>query len=168
MAPENECIYEELNRPSAAKLKIALKKEGVAFAAKDIDALTRKDMGRQLLAPRAHYKGKIVATDINERWAADLLDYTSNPSKKGGEQYILVAQDIFTRKLYARALLKNDPRTVASAFKEILQQAKDSPEELNTDKGGEFTGNAFQVALRDLKIRHRLKDPQDRNAIATV
>ena len=57
---------------------------------------------------------------------------------------------------------------MAAAFKEIVQQAKDSPEELNTDKGGEFTGNAFQVALRDLKIRHRLKDPQDRNAIATV
>ena len=168
MASEIERIFEELNRPSAAKLKIALKKEGVAFATKDIDALTRADTGRQLLAPREQYKGKIVATDINERWAADLIDYTSNPSKKGGEKYILVAQDIFTRKLYARALLKNDPRTVAAAFKEIVQQAKDSPEELNTDKGGEFTGNAFQVALRDLKIRHRVKDPQDRNAIATV
>ena len=168
MSSEIERVYEELNRPSAAKLKIALKKEGIDFKAKDIDALTRQDTGRQLLASRAQYKGKIVATDINERWAADLIDYTSNPSPKSGDKYILVAQDIFTRKLYARALLKNDPRTVATAFKEIVQQAKDSPEELNTDKGGEFTGNAFQVALRDLKIRHRLKDPQDRNAIATV
>ena len=157
MSSEIERIYEELNRPSAAKLKIALKKEGIDFKAKDIDALTRQETGRQLLASRAQYKGKIVATDINERWAADLIDYTSNPSKKGGEKYIMVAQDIFTRKLYARALLKNDPRTVAAAFKEIVQQAKDSPEELNTDKGGEFTGNAFQVALRDLKYATELK-----------
>ena len=147
---------------------MALKKAGVAFAAKDIDALTRQDTGRQLLAPRQEYKGKIVATDIDERWAADLIDYTSSPSKKGGEKYILVAQDIFTRKLYARALVKNDPKTVAAAFKEIVKQAKDSPEELNTDKGGEFTGNAFQVALRSLRITHRVKDPKDRNAIATV
>ena len=67
MDPEIERIYEELNRPSAAKLKVALKKAGVTFAAKDIDALTRQDTGRQLLAPRQQYKGKIVATDINER-----------------------------------------------------------------------------------------------------
>ena len=168
MSNEIERIYEELNRPSAAKLKIALKKEGVAFDTKDIEKLTRQDTGRQLLAPRQQYKGKIVATDINERWAADLIDYTSTPSKKGGEKYILVAQDIFTRKLYAKALLRNDPKTVATAFKEIVQSAKDSPQELNTDKGGEFTGNSFQVALRTLKIRHRVKDPMDRNAIATV
>ena len=136
MASELERIYEELNRPSAAKLKIALKREGIEFDAKDIEKLTRQDTGRQLLAPRQQYKGKIVATDINERWAADLIDYTSTPSKKSGDKYILVVQDIFTRKLYARALLKNDPRTMATAFKTIVHQAKDSPEELNTDKGG--------------------------------
>ena len=90
MASEIERIYEELNRPSAAKLKIALKKEGVAFATKDIDALTRADTGRQLLAPRQQYKGKIVATDINERWAADLIDFTSTSSKTSGTKYILV------------------------------------------------------------------------------
>ena len=168
MSSEIERIYEELNRPSAAKLKIALKKEGIAFDAKDIEKLTRQDTGRQLSAPRQQYKGKIVATDINERWAADLIDYTSTPSKKGGEKYILVVQDIFTRKLYAKALLRNDPKTVGDAFKEIVQAAKESPDELNTDKGGEFTGNAFQIALRGLKIRHRVKDPMDRNAIATV
>jgi hypothetical protein len=104
---------------------------------------------------------------MNERWAADLIDYTSSPSKKGGEKYILAVQDIFSRKLYAKALLRNDPRTVAAAFTDIVQQ-NDSPEELNTDKGGEFTGNAFQVALRDLKIDHRVKDPKDKNAIATL
>lgn len=161
MASEIERISEELNRPSAAKLKVALKKAGVAFAAKDIHVLTRKDTGRQLLAPRQQDKGKIVATDIDERWAADVIDYTSPPSKKSGEKYILVAQNIFSRKVYARALLKNDARTVAAAFKEIVQQAKDSPEQLNTDKGGEFTGNPFQVALRDLKITHKVKDPKD-------
>ena len=95
MDSEIKHIYEELTRPSAAKLKIALKKEGIDLKAKEIDALTRQDTGRQLLASRAQYKGKIVATDINERWAADLIDYTSNPSKKSGEKYILVAQDIF-------------------------------------------------------------------------
>ena len=144
MASEIERIFEELNRPSAAKLKVALKKAGVAFAAKDIDVLTRKDTGRQLLAPRQQYKGKIVATDIDERWAADAIDYTSTPSKEGGGKYILVAQNIFSRKVYARAFLKNDPRTVAAEFKEIGQQAKDSPEELNTDRGGEFKEMLFK------------------------
>ena len=159
-------IYEELNRPSAAKLKQALKAQNIPISkedAKQIDVLTRKDTGKQLIAPRAQYKGKITSTGINERWAADLIDYTANPSKPRGEKYILVAQDIFTRKLYARALFKNDPRTVASAFKEIIKEATadgdNVPTQLNTDKGPEFTGNAFQIALRDLKIQHNVKDP---------
>ena len=168
MSSDIERIYEELNRPSAAKLKIALKNADIPFDAKDIEKLTRQDTGRQLLAPTYKYTGKIVSTHQNERWAADLIDYTSTPSKTGGEKYILVVQDIFTRKLYAKALLRNDPRTVAAAFKTIVESAKEPPEQINTDKGGEFTGNAFQVALRDLKIDHRLKDPKDKNAIATV
>ena len=79
---EIQRVYEELNRPSAAKLKIALKNQGIAFDAKDIEKLTRQDTGRQLLAPTYNYKGKIVATDINERWAADIIDYTSTLPKR--------------------------------------------------------------------------------------
>ena len=82
MSSEIERVYEELNRPSAAKLKIALTKEGIAFDAKDIEKLTRQDTGRQLLAPTYKYDGKIVSTDINERWVADVIDFTSNPLKK--------------------------------------------------------------------------------------
>ena len=163
---EIQRVYEELNRPSSAKLKQALKTEGIPFNAKQIDDLTRRETGRQLLAPTYKYTGKIVATDINERWAADLIDYTSTPSKL--LKYILVVQDIFTRELYAKALLRNDSNTVATAFNEIVGSAKESPTELNTDKGVEFTGNPFQVALRSLKIRHRVKDPMDKNAIAAI
>ena len=89
MDSEINRIYEELNRPSAAKLKIALKKEGIDFKANDIEKLTRQDTGRQLLAPTYKYTGKIVSTHMNERWAADLIDYTSSPSKKGAKSTFL-------------------------------------------------------------------------------
>ena len=52
MDPEIERIYEELNRPSAAKLKLAVKKEGIRFATNEIDTLTRKAPSSSSLRPR--------------------------------------------------------------------------------------------------------------------
>ena len=43
-----------------------------------------------------------------------------------------------------------------------------TPLELNTDKGSEFTSGDFPQLLDEQGIAHRVKDPQDRNAIATL
>ena len=37
--------------------------------------------------------------DKDQRWAADILDYTKNPAELDGRRYtyVLLAQDLFTR-----------------------------------------------------------------------
>lgn len=50
----------------------------------------------------------------------------------------------------------------------MIQRANDSPEESETGRGREFTGYTVQFALRDFAIEHRVEDPQDKNANATV
>ena len=104
-----ELVYEELNRPSLAKLKTVLRKRGIEFTPSQLESLAKTDTGRQLLAPQQQYKGRIFSDGINDRWAADLSDFTACPDK--GAMYILVVQDIFTRRVFATALKKNDSKT---------------------------------------------------------
>ena len=42
------------------------------------------------------------------------------------------------------------------------------PKEVNSDSGAEYTSRAFTEILERLGIHHRVKSPQDKNAIATV
>ena len=94
-------LFEELNRPSAARLKTALRARGIAYDPKVVDAVVSRSTEKQQQAPAYKYTGKIVSTDVNARWAIDIINLTSRPSK--GYRYIVVAQDIFTRRLFAKA-----------------------------------------------------------------
>jgi len=76
-------------------------------------------------------------------------------------------QDIFSRKIFARPLSGTTPAEVATAFRNIMT-SNGQPGELNTDKGSEFTSGEFPQLLDERGIAHRIKDPEDRNAIATL
>ena len=120
-------IFEELNFPSAPRLKRVLTAQGIPFDAKEVDRLVRGETTRQIQAPRYKFDGKIDASDLNSRWFADLVDFTAAPSEDTGkdvglrptasnEQYILVVQDVFSRFVWTEALLNKRPQTVAAAF----------------------------------------------------
>ena len=70
-------IFEELNRPSKARLATALKQRGIAYSTKDLDEVVSKSTEKQLQAPAYNYKGKITSTGQNERWAIDTIDLGS-------------------------------------------------------------------------------------------
>ena len=76
-----------------------------------------------------------------DRWAADLIDYNARPSHdpNGGDpyQYILIVQDIFSRKLWAHALKTKSQEVVQQAFESIVRRAG-TPDNLDTDNGHEF------------------------------
>ena len=74
---------------------------------------------------------------MNERWQADLANMTSKPGG-GGEDHILFVMDIFTRRVWARALKGSTAITVANAFESVLEEVGAKPVELNTDAGGVF------------------------------
>ena len=100
-------IYRELNYPSANVLKRTLKNRGIPFDPVELEALVKKDVTRQVQAPRYALTGKIAAKTLNARLFADLIDFTAAPSDRGksvglkigddGEKYILVVQRVFDR-----------------------------------------------------------------------
>ena len=50
------------------------------------------------------YRGKVIANRPNERWVVDFIDFSAEPS--GEYKYIVMVQDIFSRKLWATAMVE--------------------------------------------------------------
>ena len=162
-----EEVYEELNYPPKRKLALALNARRIPFTGAQLEDLTHKSEVRQIFGPPPKYEGKITSAHMNERWQADLADMTSKPGKNG-EDHILFVMDIFTRRVWARAIVGSSAVTVANAFESILEEAGTKPMQLNTDGGGEFLAS-FAKMLERLGINHRRKEtPDSRNDLGTL
>ena len=171
-----EELYQQLNYPSANVLKRTLKNRGIPFDPKELQALVKKDVTRQVQAPRYAFTGKIAAKTLNARIFADLIDFTAAPSDRGkkvglkptddGEKYILVVQRVFDRKLWTAALVDKQPGTVLDAFKTILNEIGEVGS-LTTDGGAEF-GDSLKSALQDEGVTVYTKPKTGLNDIATL
>ena len=173
-----EAVFEELNFPSAPRLKRVLAARGIPFNANEVDRLVRGETTRQVQAPRYKFDGKIASSHLHSRWFADLVDFSAAPSEgtgkdvglrptSDGERYILVVQDVFSRKIWTEAIMDKRPATVASAFQTILDKVGSVPAALTSDQGAEFSGQ-FRDLLETKGIIPRQKDKDDVNAIATL
>tara|TARA_Y100001968_G_scaffold177018_1_gene162177 strand:- start:2727 stop:3998 length:1272 start_codon:yes stop_codon:yes gene_type:complete len=152
-------LYRELSYPSVAKFKAALRKRNIKVSDAFVKDLVADQGSRQLTAPPPKFTGHVVARHIDDRWCADVMDLTAK-STKGSPAHILVIQDIFSRFLFARAMRTKSE--VKATFLRIMEETGRKCDELNTDRGTEFTSSEFQAMLRRLNIRHRMKvGPQD-------
>ena len=138
-------LYKELSYPSAAKFKAALRKRGIDVPDSFVKQLTSEQGSRQLYAPPPKFTGKVTAANLDDRWAADLIDFQSKAKKRNAPVYVLLVQDIFSRFLFAAAL--SSKAEVEAAFLRILRESKRKPEQLTTDLGSEFTNASFQAML---------------------
>ena len=163
-APTSEEIlelFEDLNYPSAAQLRAALIKQGYKARLRDVEAFVKSQTPGQLFAKAPKHRGKIIASRPNERWVVDFIDYTAEPS--GKFKYILLVQDIFSRKLWATA----EEEKVTSAATERLRALiadHGKPAELNAD--GEFDNKTFNrfVSQQGIAVRYK----EGRQDLATI
>mgnify|MGYP000494406349 CR=1 FL=1 len=162
-----EAIFEELNYPSAVKLKQVLRNRNIAFDARLVEALAKGESVRQVQTPTLRLTGKITSAYLNDLWMADLIDLTQLPSQKSGasDKYILVVQDVFSRRIFAEAMIDKTSSTVLAAWERVLTDADAQPRSLTTDAGTEFLGE-FGAALRTRGIKHTVKD--NLRQIATI
>ena len=70
-------VFEELNRPGISRLKTALRARGIAASDAEIGSVVRGDESKHLFAPRQRYEGRVTSSRLDERWAADFIDYTA-------------------------------------------------------------------------------------------
>ena len=146
-----EQVFEELKCPSAIGLKRVLDARNIPYNTRELERLVRGETTRQVQAPRYKFDGKIAASRLHSRWFADLIDFSAAPSAgtgkdvglrptESGDKYILVVQDVFSRKVWTEALINKRPATVAAAFRKILNKAGSVPAALTSDGGMELSG----------------------------
>ena len=73
-------VFQELNRPGIARLRTALGARGISASYNEVSSVVRGDDAKQLFAPRQRYEGRVASSNLNERWAADLIDFTAQLS----------------------------------------------------------------------------------------
>ena len=166
-------LSEEFGYPSANKLFDAAQRAGVKVTLKQVQAFVKSQSVRQVYHQLPPSKGKITAPNLDDTWVADLIDYSWQPSEskeKGSEpafQYILVVQDVFSRRLMARPIQDKLAKTCQEAFQSIVEERHTKPNVLSTDSGWEFKG-AFEQYLEREGIYHRIKDPRALNSQGTL
>ena len=164
-------LAKELGQPGTDKLWKEARRRSLQITRKEVAAYVQTLGSRQVFQARPKYDGKIVATEINNRWAADIVDYNARPSadpkdKNRPFQYVLIVQDIFSRVIFTKALKNKDQETVTDAFKYIVQNAG-VPDRLDTDAGNEFKGT-FDAFLAEKRINHSVADIRNKNARGTL
>eukprot|EP00732_Lithocolla_globosa_P000231 Lithocolla_globosa_v1_NODE_58_length_7390_cov_243.140014.p2 type:complete len:215 gc:universal NODE_58_length_7390_cov_243.140014:6429-7073(+) len=79
--------------------------------------------------------------------------------------WILMVVDIFSRKIYTRALPTKEVDNVIKAFNDIVKEAGTFPEQLDTDQGSEF-GKTFDKGVDD--FYHHKVNIGDHTALGVV
>ena len=154
-------LYEDLNFPSATKLRAALLKKGYKARIKDVETFIKSQTPTQLFAKAPKYRGKVIASRPNERWVVDFIDFSAEPS--GEYKYILLVQDIFSRKLWATAMFEKKASEYIDHMKSMfIDYGK--PQEINAD--GEFNIPAFNQFLARNSVTARYKE--GRQDLATL
>ena len=147
-----EQVFEDLNYPGLARLKKALKNRNIPFTNDEVERLVKGETVRQVQQAAPIFNGKVASHYLHYEWQADLIDWTTHPSKKG-EKFILIVQDIFSRVIWAEALETKKPSEVLHAFKQIEQNIGQLPDRLTTDAGSEFTGVKRYLEEKGKKYR---------------
>ena len=153
-------LYKRLNRPGASRFQTELRKRGISVPDTFVKGIVAEQSSRQLFAAPPKFTGRVVAQHIDERWAADIIDFQSKTSAKDAPVYVLIVQDIFSHFLFAKAL--RSKVEVEAAFLRIMAESQRKPDQLGSDAGSEFTNRSFQTMLSREGIYHDTKEgPQD-------
>ena len=146
--------------PSPYKLYSILKRKGYDVNFDSLDSLLKSQKIYQMHRESRHrLRGHIVAYSLNDLWFMDLMDLKNYSKWNKGFKYILIAIDVFSRKVYAEPLKTKTKNEVHDALKKILDGVIDDHKDfklkqVNSDAGLEFLNRPVKELLESLGIKH--------------
>ena len=93
-------------------------------------------------------RNRVIVTEINDQWQADLVDISSLARFKKGYKFLLTCIDLFFKFAWVVPLKNKSGQSLVNGFQSILDLGR-SPEKLKTDKGTEFLNRNFQSFLKE-------------------
>jgi hypothetical protein len=110
--------------------------------------------------PRRH----VYVHNIDELWAADLMDTSQQANDNGGVRYLLVVVDVFSKFLWVEPVTTKSGPAIVEAFTKILSQGR-HPQKLWTDKGTEFFNKQMTALLNKYKTEHYTTQNEGKSVI---
>jgi len=107
--------------------------------------------------PRVNFtRRRVMVSGPFEQWQADLADMSKFGRENRGYNWILLAVDVFSKKLFAVPVKSKSTESMVDAFKQLLQDVPDNqlPKKIQTDKGKEFVSRGVIAFLRTKNIQH--------------
>ena len=158
-----------LGSPGFQALWTAARRRGLRVTKEQVRTLIRRQGERQVFTAIQPSKGKSAAEEPYARLQMDLIDFRNQVSiaEDKNHKFALVVVDVFTRKLWARAMPNKTPEETLIHLKDILQTLPEQPAVISSDQGLEFSGPVAEE-LKDRGIGHKTKSTLDKNALAVV
>lgn len=104
---------------------------------------------------RKNYKRRhTIIRGLNDLYQADLVEMIPYASTNRGFRYILMVLNAFSKKLWARPVKRKTGEEVTKAMKQILNEIKVAPKNMQTDQGKEFFNKHFSQLMSANGINH--------------
>lgn len=110
--------------------------------------------------------GHVVALEEKSRAQADSASFQSLENTEGdkGNTFLLLAIDVYSRKIYGAPVTGGDGPTIRAALQSIFAKAKFKV--WGTDAGNEWKNPEVAQYLQAQGVVHQVKDPSDINGLA--
>ena len=153
------------NYPIESKLRKIVKANHPEISAHELDLYFNKTavLGKKNKSTSGH----IVAFFPNDKWNLDII-VMEKYKKWNKTAYILLAIDIFSRKVYAAPLISKSTEHVLHSFKSILKKAGDFPRVINSDSESAFLSAEFKQFLHEHEIILEAVPMGDHNALGII
>jgi hypothetical protein len=134
-------IWQEAGYPAAQRLYDLSKKKGLSFTQKQVSDFVKGQETYQLHAPapKPAVSHPITTSAPNVEWQIDLLDMSKYNRQNAGHHWILLVEDVFSRKAYAEAIKNKQPTSVLPALQNAVEKLG-KPLAIISDNGNEFEG----------------------------
>ncbi|KAJ8983168.1 hypothetical protein NQ317_016268, partial [Molorchus minor] len=96
----------------------------------------------------------VIVKGLNDLIQADLVEIIPYAKNNGGNRYILVVINVFSKLVWAQPVKRKSGKDVTNAMKKFLVEMKIKPKNLQTDMGKEFYNKEFKNMMEELKINH--------------
>ena len=104
---------------------------------------------------------KIVASDVDHIWQADLADFQDYARENNGYRYLLTVIDVFSRYGMGEPLVRKAGPDVKRALETVFNRVGRMPIKLQTDLGKEFYNQHVKGLLQRHGIEHYSTDDNE-------
>jgi len=153
-------IYYDIDNPAAfasqAKLLHEAKLKNQEITLNDVKEWLQGQLvyGLHKDVRRNFLRNRIIVSEIDEQWQADLVDLQEFKARNRENGYILTIIDLFSRYAWAVPIINKGAKSVAAAFEKIFKNGNRIPTKLQTDKGTEFLNRDVQAVFKKYGVHH--------------